>query len=65
MRVVSGACVMQQTMFDLAVQAKAVGLVRAGDKVVISQCPRTGYSDVMEEAGVVKLITVDDTDDQS
>lgn len=45
--------------------AKAVGLVRAGDKVVISQCPRTGYSDVMEEAGVVKLITVDDTDDQS
>ncbi|KAG2439721.1 hypothetical protein HYH02_010599 [Chlamydomonas schloesseri] len=40
--------------------AKQVGMVRSGDKVVVSQCPRTGYSDVMEEAGVVKLITVDD-----
>lgn len=43
-------------------QAKSVGLARSGDKVVVSQCPRTGYSDVMEEAGVVKLITVDDVD---
>lgn len=42
--------------------AKSVGLARSGDKVVVSQCPRTGYSDVMEEAGVVKLITVDDVD---
>ncbi|KAG2488957.1 hypothetical protein HYH03_012576 [Edaphochlamys debaryana] len=40
--------------------AKQAGMVKSGDKVVVSQCPRTGYSDVMEEAGVVKLITVDD-----
>ncbi|GIL69969.1 hypothetical protein Vretimale_10037 [Volvox reticuliferus] len=48
-------------ILDYAISyAKQVGMVRSGDKVVVSQCPRTGYSDVMEEAGVVKLITVDD-----
>ncbi|GLC56042.1 hypothetical protein PLESTB_001058300 [Pleodorina starrii] len=48
-------------ILDYAISyAKQVGMVKSGDKVVVSQCPRTGYSEVMEEAGVVKLITVDD-----
>ncbi len=40
-------------------QAKAVGLVTSGDRVVVSQCPRDIQSDVMGESGVVQLITVD------
>lgn len=39
-------------------QAKAHGLVKVGDTVVVSQCPRHTDSSVMQEAGVVKLVTV-------
>ncbi|MEW5309186.1 MAG: hypothetical protein WDW38_001091 [Sanguina aurantia] len=38
--------------------AKAHGLVKVGDTVVVSQCPRHTDSSVMQEAGVVKLVTV-------
>lgn len=41
-------------------QAKENGLVKTGDRVVVSQCPRDINSEVMEEKGIVKLITVDD-----
>ena len=43
----------------VCVQARSLGLVTEGDQVVVSQCPRAGISEVMEEAGVVKLVTVD------
>jgi pyruvate kinase len=40
--------------------AKTKGLVKAGERVVVSKCPRKGYSDIMDEAGVVILLQVDD-----
>ena len=43
-------------------QAKERGLIQDGDRVVVSQCPRKNMrSDVMQESGVVKIITVQDT----
>ena len=38
--------------------AKANGLVAAGDRVIVSQCPRKDSSDVMEEVGVVSIVQV-------
>ena len=35
-------------------------MVVPGDRVVVSQCPRNMDSGVMQETGVVKLITVDE-----
>ncbi len=43
----------------VAAQALSIGLVQAGDQVVVSQCPRTVSSTTMEERGVVKLVTVE------
>jgi hypothetical protein len=41
-------------------QAAARGLMRAGDRVVVSQCPRVNEQfPVMAEAGVVKILTID------
>lgn len=41
-------------------QAKAMGLASTGDRIVVSRCPRKGkHMDVMEEAGVVILHTVE------
>jgi len=39
--------------------AQSTGLVSMGDRVVVSQCPRSNTSEVMEEAGVVALVQVE------
>lgn len=40
-------------------QAKDRGLIKAGDAVVVSQCPRVhDRFPVMAEAGVVKILTI-------
>jgi hypothetical protein len=38
--------------------ASSQGLVQAGDRVVISQCPREYSGSVLSEAGVVSLVQV-------
>jgi hypothetical protein len=42
------------------VEAKERGLTRPGDRVVVSQCPRKTqkFTDVMQETGVVKILTL-------
>lgn len=40
-------------------QASSRGLIKAGDRVVVSQCPRVNERfPVMAEAGVVKILTI-------
>lgn len=40
-------------------QASSRGLIKAGDRVVVSQCPRINQRfPVMAEAGVVKILTI-------
>jgi hypothetical protein len=40
-------------------QANKRGLIRGGDRVVVSQCPRVNERfPVMAEAGVVKILTI-------
>lgn len=47
----------------VCMQAKQRGLVATGDRVVVSQCPRVNSQfDCMQEAGVVKILTVEDRD---
>lgn len=42
--------------------AVSVGLLKAGDRVVVSQCPRVNprFKDTMAEAGTVKMLLVDE-----
>jgi hypothetical protein len=43
----------------VTLQANKRGLIRGGDRVVVSQCPRVNERfPVMAEAGVVKILTI-------
>lgn len=41
-------------------KARNMGLVKSGDKVVVCQCPRSNMPGPMAEAGVFKIMTVDE-----
>lgn len=47
-------------IWRILLQANTRGLIKAGDRVVVSQCPRVNERfPVMAEAGVVKILTID------
>lgn len=45
------------------VQARSLGLVMEGERVVVSQCPRTLPDGAFAEAAVVKFVVAGDEDD--
>lgn len=55
----SGAASVDGSMTDWALeQAQDVGLVKKGDRVVVSQCPRLLQGGMFKEAAVVKFVVV-------